>query len=76
MLTFEGKNQERKMRDHIKKNKDIREDDERLKRQEKKRKTVCNCVSSLIFLINILFYLVIFDISFKVSYLHLLEVLF
>ena len=38
MLTFEGKKQERKMRDHIKKNKDIKEDDERLKRQEKKRK--------------------------------------
>ena len=36
MLIFWGKTQEREMTDKVKKNKDIREDEERLKGQEKK----------------------------------------
>ena len=35
---FGRKTQERKMTDHIKNNKDIKEDEERLKEQEKKEK--------------------------------------
>ena len=45
------KTQERKMTDQTKKIKDIKEDEERLKRQEKKKPFI----SSLIFLIIILF---------------------
>ena len=41
------------MKDHIKKNKDIKEDEERLKEQEKKKQNTC--ISSLTFLIIILF---------------------
>ena len=36
MLKFGVKTQERKMKDQVKKNKDIKEDEERLKGQEKK----------------------------------------
>ena len=38
MLMFGRKTQERKMTDHIKNNKDIKEGEERLKEQEKKEK--------------------------------------
>ena len=37
MLISGRKTQDRKMTDHIKKNKDIKEDEERLKEQEKKK---------------------------------------
>ena len=37
---MDGKIQERKMTGHVKKNKDITEDEERLKGQEKKKKKI------------------------------------
>ena len=67
MLIFEGKTQERKMTDQIKKNMDIKEDQESLKKQEKKNKKIDKIsISPLIFFIIILFQEVVFDISFKV----------
>ena len=47
-----GETKERKMTDQAKENKDIKEDEERLKGQEKTENT---CISSLIFLIIIQF---------------------
>ena len=47
-----GETKERKMTDPAKENKDIKEDEERLKGQEKTENT---CISSLIFLIIIQF---------------------
>ena len=54
MLIFGRKTQERKMTDHIKKNKDIKDEGRQRtgERQEKKENT---CISFLIFLIIILF---------------------
>ena len=52
MLIYGGKTQERKIKDQINKNKDIKEDEERLKGQEKIENTF---ISSLIFLIMIMF---------------------
>ena len=46
MLIYGGKTQERKIKDQINKNKDIKEDEERLKGQEKIENTF---ISSLIF---------------------------
>ena len=55
MLIFGG-GQEKKITDQVKKNKDIKENEERLKGQEKKENIEhCTCISSLIFLIIILF---------------------
>ena len=51
-----------------KKSMDIKEDEERLKdsRRKKTKNTKKTCISSLIFFIIILFYEIVFDISFKV----------
>ena len=40
MLIFEGETQERKMTDQVKKNEDTKEDEERLKGQEKKKQEI------------------------------------
>ena len=64
------------MADHIWK-KDIKEDEEREKEQEKKiNKHKIRCISFSIFLISILSWEIVFDIRFKVWSLHHLEVSF
>ena len=64
MLIFGRKTQERKMTDHIKKNKDIK-DKGRQRTGEREEKKENTCISFLIFLIIILFQEVVFDINFK-----------